>query len=69
MCRLTVSVLTVPLCYLVWNVTVVYGQWWHTVAGATCGTEHISELILVPKRKAAALEQTNDPSLFGEPLS
>lgn len=51
------------------NVTVIDTRWWHTVAGATCGTEHILGLVLAPKRKAIALEQTEDPPLFGESLS
>lgn len=66
--HLTNSALTVPGRYLVQNVTGVYARWWHTVVGATCGTEHISGLVLASKRKAIALEQTGDPPLFGESL-
>lgn len=69
--RLTVSFLAVPTLYLVRNVTVVYARWWHTVTGATYGAEHISGLVLSPKRKATALAlvQSKDSPLFRESLS
>lgn len=49
--RLTGSTLVVLARYLVRNVTVAYARWWHTVAGATCGAEHVSGLVFTPKER------------------
>lgn len=50
--RLMGSSLVVPARYLVRNVTVAYARWWHTITGATCRAEHVTGLVLAPKRKA-----------------